>query len=191
MSSRQRGSRHRCSKSSNNQPGPSRPTTVSQSSSDRQPIRRSSLIPESFDWIKATAAPSRYISGGTRDKGQHAGSKGQSCGVVRREAEELTLDEFGERQRRRKSKTDADGNEQQNLPHHHPNDLALRSAESHAYADFARALRDGIGHHAVEADDCEKRCQKAKDRGETRYHALCGERLRDLRVFCTHVDNRQ
>src|SRR5215472_14363589 len=104
-----------------------------------------SFISESFDWIKATAAPSGYISSGRRDEGQRRGSERQSCGVVRSEAEELALDEFGERQRRGKSKANADGDEQENLAHHHPNDIALCSAESHAYADFASAPRDGVG----------------------------------------------
>src|SRR5882762_373327 len=98
---------------------------------------------------------------------------------MRGEAEELALDYAGERQGRGYAGNYADGYEQEDFAHDHPDDVATGGAEGHANADFAGALGDGVGHDAVEADDSEESGEETEDGGEAGDHALGGEGVVD------------
>ncbi len=59
--------------------------------------------------------------------------------------------------------------------------MALR-ADGYAYADFAGAARDGVGHEAIEADGSEEQRESGKETGEhggdAFFDKLCVNRLR-------------
>ena len=70
--------------------------------------------------------------------------------------------------------------------HDHPDDATLGGTEGHTNADFAGALRDGVGHDAIETDDGQKGGKKTEDGGEAGDHALGGERVVDLNFSGAH-----
>ena len=133
------------------------------------------FVTEGFHGIEAAGAPGGDVTGGAGDGCKSNGGNGKRCGIVRGEAEELALHELGECQGSGDAGSDSDGHENKHFTHDHPNDASLRGAKSHANADFAGALGNGVGHDAVEPDDGKKRGEKTEDGRETGDHALCGK----------------
>ena len=76
--------------------------------------------------------------------------------------------------------TSPDADQHQHLAHHQPDDVARHRAERHAHADLARAPRDRVRHHAVEADDREQRREHAERRRQRRDQPIVQQRLIDL-----------
>ena len=54
-------------------------------------------------------------------------------------------------------------------PEHHADDVPARRAERHPHADLVGALRDDVGHDAVDADRRDHQAEHA----EQREHASC------------------
>src|SRR5260370_38515601 len=77
------------------------------------------------------------------------------------EAEKLALDYAGQCKGGGDAGNYADGYQQEDFAHDHPDDVAASGTEGHANADFAGALGDGVGHDAVEADDSEEGGEEA------------------------------
>src|SRR6266849_5682035 len=102
------------------------------------------------------------------------------------EAEELALDYAGQCKGGGDAGGYADGYQQEDFAHDHPDDVAACGAEGHANADFAGALGDGVGHDAVEADDSEESGEETEDGGEAGDHALGGRGVVDLHFGGAH-----
>src|SRR6266403_59851 len=57
---------------------------------------------------------------------------------------------------------DADAGQEQAVADKHSGERGLLGTEGHANTDFAAALRDGIGDHAVDADDAEEQGHRSR-----------------------------
>src|SRR5260370_15981240 len=102
------------------------------------------------------------------------------------EAEKLALDYAGQCKGGGDAGNYADGYQQEDFAHDHPDDVAASGTEGHANADFAGALGDGVGDDDVEADDSEESGEEAEDGGEAGDHALGGKGVVDLHFGGAH-----
>ena len=83
--------------------------------------------------------------------------------------EEKTRHQTSESERARNPDDKADRDEPQSLPQSHPKDIAFLCAERQPNPDLARALNDGVTHHAIDTD----RGQHERERGEEARAIAC------------------
>jgi hypothetical protein len=136
--------------------------------------------------IEATGAEGGDVAGGGGDEGESGGGKRERQRVVGRKAKELALDYAGKREGSDDAGGYTDGHEKQDFAHDHPDDVTASGAESHANADFASALRNSVGHDAVETDDGEERGEESEYGGEAGDHALGRKGVVDLHFGGAH-----
>ena len=72
----------------------------------------------------------------------------------------------------------------------HAQDVAGFRAQGHANADFVRALRDGIAHHAINSDRGEQRGDDGEKRQKRHIQAALRERRCEIIVHRLHVRDR-
>ena len=76
------------------------------------------------------------------------------------------------------------------LSHDHARDAARLGAQGEPHADFAGALRDDVGHDAVDADDAEQQRDAAAMASSTIVNAICPRRGRGC-LQRAHLCKRQ
>src|SRR6266446_5791863 len=77
------------------------------------------------------------------------------------------------------------------LPEHQPQHLARLRAQRHAQPDFAGALCDGIGQHAVNSNRRENQCERAEQSKQSRTHARRPQPLPQNLLHRLAVSERQ
>ena len=88
----------------------------------------------------------------------------------------MRAEEPGDGERTGQSRRDANGAGESALLENHEEDFAGGGPESHAYSDFASALRDGIGNDAVDASEREEKRGERKNADEGEAETARGER---------------
>jgi hypothetical protein len=114
------------------------------------------LVAQGGHGIETAGAESGDVAGGAGDEGEGAGGETQCERIVWGEAEELALDDAGEREGGDDASGDADSDEDENFAHDQPDHVFAGGAEGHANANFAGALSDDVGHYAVEAEETKR-----------------------------------
>src|SRR5262245_43024857 len=103
------------------------------------------LIPERHQRIHARRASRGQITGHCRDYQQRQYGQTNGDRVGGADSEKLTGDQARRRQSRRNAQRGADQDQPQRIAQREPERVTTISAERHSYADFLRALRDGVG----------------------------------------------
>src|SRR5882724_743350 len=104
------------------------------------------------NWIDVCGAACREQTRHQCDRHEQNRCTAEQQGIVRRNLIELRRDQPAQRERRDNAEREAADHRFHSLARDEPEDIACLRAESHADADLARALLDGVGNRAVNAD---------------------------------------
>ena len=114
------------------------------------------------------------IAGGEDHEEEEGGDGEESGGVGGLRLEEHGGDEFAESERSNDADEHTGDGEERGLSKDEAKDAVGLGAEGHAQAEFAGALRDGVGGDAVDAETGEKNGERREGGEEERAEALRG-----------------
>src|SRR6185437_8110466 len=128
------------------------------------------FAPQSGGWIYAHGAAGGDVAGGEGDEEEEraCGGEGEQVAGLYVEKHELRGSDGGELRGEREADGNSDHREDKGPQEDGTQQRAGRGSQGDAYAEFARALRDGVGHDSIYSDGGEEHRQKA-ERGEQKY----------------------
>src|SRR5487761_201757 len=121
-----------------------------------------SFIAQGHERVHLCGAPRRNIAGEKCDGRKHCDYDDEYERVRGFDAVELPGEEPRGRNGPGEANNQTNEREKHSLSHNHPENIERASAERHADADFVRALRNRVSHHAVDPDGGEdqRQCRK-------------------------------
>src|ERR1700684_496217 len=126
-------------------------------------ISHRSFVAQSDHRIHAHGASRRNAASGCGQADKNCGDGEKSERVARGDSKKQTVHEAREGGGRSESENCTQNSEPGSFAEHEAKDVARLGAESYTDTDFVSALRDGIGHHAVNANGCESQRDTCKN----------------------------
>src|ERR1700722_13269866 len=114
------------------------------------------LVSQRDQRIDARGAARGEITGGYRYDRQACGDTAQRQRICRFHAVELALQVTHGKERASHAESESNSREAHTVADDHAQNIARLGAKGHANADFMRALRHGVTHHAVNSDGGEQ-----------------------------------